>query len=116
MSPSAASKAAVAASESRPVSADKMRTARARNFVFRACTLVIRLPFTYPSFAKDDVDNMFSTIFCAVTEQENPETRNLSFESSLEIVRLMNEQDSLVAPAVALVLPEIGRTVKIKCD
>lgn len=46
-----------------------------------------------------------------VTEQENPETRNLSFQSSLEIVRLMNEQDSLVAPAVALVLPEIGRAV-----
>src|SRR5687768_2946070 len=46
-----------------------------------------------------------------VTEQENPETRNLSFQSSLEIARLMNEQDSLVAPAVALVLPEIGRAV-----
>ena len=46
-----------------------------------------------------------------VTEQENPETRNLSFQSSLEIVRLMNEQDSLVGPAVALVLPEIGRAV-----
>ena len=46
-----------------------------------------------------------------VTEQENPDTRNLSFQSSLEIVRLMNEQDSLVAPAVALVLPEIGRAV-----
>ncbi len=46
-----------------------------------------------------------------VTEQENPETRNLSFQSSLEIARLMNEQDSLVAPAVALVIPEIGRAV-----
>ena len=46
-----------------------------------------------------------------VTEQENPETRNLSFQSSLEIARLMNEQDSLVAPAVALVLPEIGRAI-----
>ena len=46
-----------------------------------------------------------------ITEQENPETRNLSFQSPLEIVRLMNEQDSLVAPAVASVLPEIGRAV-----
>ncbi|HKO44747.1 MAG TPA: N-acetylmuramic acid 6-phosphate etherase [Pyrinomonadaceae bacterium] len=46
-----------------------------------------------------------------VTEQENPETRNLSFQCSLEIVRLMNEQDSLVAPAVALALPEIGRAI-----
>ena len=46
-----------------------------------------------------------------VTEQENPETRNLSFQSPLEIVRLMNEQDSLVAPAVALVLAEIGRAI-----
>ena len=66
MSPSAASNAAVAASEFKPVSADKMRTARARNLVFRVCTLVIRLPVTYPSFASDAVDNMFSTIFCAV--------------------------------------------------
>jgi len=47
-----------------------------------------------------------------VTEQEHPETRNLSFQSPLEIVRLMNEQDSLVAPAVALVLPQIGRAVE----
>ena len=46
-----------------------------------------------------------------VTEQENPETRNLSFQTPLEMVRLINEQDSLVAPAVALVLPEIGRAV-----
>src|SRR5918993_4246000 len=46
-----------------------------------------------------------------VTEQENPETRNLSFQSPLEIVRLMNEQDSLVAPAVALVLPEVAEAV-----
>jgi N-acetylmuramic acid 6-phosphate etherase len=47
-----------------------------------------------------------------VTEQENPETRNLSFQSAQEIVRLMNEQDSLVAPAVALVLPEVSRAVE----
>ena len=47
-----------------------------------------------------------------VTEQENPDTRNLSFQSSQEIVRLINEQDSLVAPAVALVLPEVSRAVE----
>ncbi len=47
-----------------------------------------------------------------VTEQENRDTRNLSFQSAQEIVRLMNEQDSLVAPAIALVLPEVARAVE----
>jgi N-acetylmuramic acid 6-phosphate etherase len=46
-----------------------------------------------------------------VTEQENPRTANLSSQSSLEILRLMNEEDSLVAAAVGLVLPEIARAV-----
>jgi N-acetylmuramic acid 6-phosphate etherase len=47
-----------------------------------------------------------------LTEQENPNTTNLSSQSSLEIVRLMNEEDSLVAPAVGLVLSEIARAVE----
>ena len=46
-----------------------------------------------------------------VTEQENPATRNLSFQSSLEIVRLMNEQDALVAPAVAGVLEQVASAI-----
>ncbi|HKO60274.1 MAG TPA: N-acetylmuramic acid 6-phosphate etherase [Pyrinomonadaceae bacterium] len=47
-----------------------------------------------------------------VTEQENPATRNLSFQTAQEIVRLINEQDALVAPAVRLVLPEVSRAVE----
>ncbi len=46
-----------------------------------------------------------------VTEQENLRTANLSSQTSLEILRLMNEEDSLVAPAVGLVLPEVARAV-----
>jgi N-acetylmuramic acid 6-phosphate etherase len=45
------------------------------------------------------------------TEQENPRTSNLSSLSSLEIVRVMNEEDALVAAAVGAVLPEISQAV-----
>jgi N-acetylmuramic acid 6-phosphate etherase len=46
-----------------------------------------------------------------VTEQENPNTVHLSSQSSLEIVRLMNEEDSLVSAAVCAVLSEVARAV-----
>jgi N-acetylmuramic acid 6-phosphate etherase len=47
-----------------------------------------------------------------LTEQENPRTTKLSSLSPLEIVRLINEEDSLVAAAVAKVLPDISRAVE----
>lgn len=46
-----------------------------------------------------------------VTEQENPRTSNLSSLSSADIVRVMNDEDGLVAGAVGAVLPEIGEVV-----
>ena len=46
-----------------------------------------------------------------ITEQENPRTQNLSSFSSLEIVRVMNEEDAMVAAAVAAVAPEISQAV-----
>lgn len=46
-----------------------------------------------------------------VTEQENPRTKNLSSLSSLEIVRLMNDEDALVATAVATVVPDVARAI-----
>jgi N-acetylmuramic acid 6-phosphate etherase len=46
-----------------------------------------------------------------ITEQENSRTSNLSSLSAAEIVRLMNEEDALVAAAVARVLPEVERAV-----
>jgi N-acetylmuramic acid 6-phosphate etherase len=46
-----------------------------------------------------------------VTEQENPRTSNLSSLSVAEIVRLMNAEDALVAPAVAQVLSEVEKAV-----
>lgn len=46
-----------------------------------------------------------------VTEQENPNTWNLSELETLEIVRKMNQEDALVAGAVARELPQIARVV-----
>jgi N-acetylmuramic acid 6-phosphate etherase len=46
-----------------------------------------------------------------VTEQDNPRSQNLSSLSSVEIVRLMNEEDALVATAVQRVLPAIARAI-----
>jgi N-acetylmuramic acid 6-phosphate etherase len=46
-----------------------------------------------------------------VTEQENLNTTNLSSLASREIVRLMNDEDMLVASAIGLVLPEVVQAV-----
>ena len=46
-----------------------------------------------------------------VTEQENLKTANLSSLPVREIIRLMNEEDALVAQAISLVLPEVERAV-----
>jgi len=46
-----------------------------------------------------------------VTEQENLKTSNLSSSSVGEIVRLMNDEDALVAPAIALVLPQVEQAI-----
>lgn len=47
----------------------------------------------------------------AITEQENPRTRQIDQLPTVEIVRLMNEEDHRVAEAVRLVLPNIARAV-----
>ena len=47
-----------------------------------------------------------------VTEQENPRTRGLSRLPTAEVLRLMNEEDAGVAPAVGRVLPEVERAVE----
>ncbi|HSE34442.1 MAG TPA: N-acetylmuramic acid 6-phosphate etherase [Pyrinomonadaceae bacterium] len=46
-----------------------------------------------------------------VTEQENPRTKNLSSATTAEILALMNEEDALVAPAVARVLGDVTKAV-----
>ncbi len=46
-----------------------------------------------------------------ITEQENSRTSNLSSLSVADIVRLMNEEDALVAAAVASVLPQVEKAV-----
>lgn len=47
-----------------------------------------------------------------ITEQENPSTSNLSSLSPREIIRLMNDEDALVAGAVGLALNEVGEAVE----
>ncbi|HEV7746803.1 MAG TPA: N-acetylmuramic acid 6-phosphate etherase [Pyrinomonadaceae bacterium] len=46
-----------------------------------------------------------------ITERENPNSRNLSSSSTREIVRLMNDEDARLAPAIALVLSDVERAV-----
>ena len=47
----------------------------------------------------------------AVTEQENPNTKDIDRVSTLEAVRLINEEDKKVAAAVERVLPEIAAAI-----
>ena len=46
-----------------------------------------------------------------VTEQENPRTREIGRLPTVEVVRLMNEEDARVAEAVGRALPEVARAV-----
>jgi len=47
----------------------------------------------------------------SITEEENPRTANIGSLSSPEIVRLMNDEDALVAGAVTAALAEVARAV-----
>ena len=47
-----------------------------------------------------------------ITEQENLKTINLSSLPVREIIRLMNDEDALVAQAISLVLPDVERAVE----
>jgi N-acetylmuramic acid 6-phosphate etherase len=46
-----------------------------------------------------------------LTEQENPRTAQISSLPTIEVVRLMNEEDARVAEAVGRVLPEVAQAV-----
>ena len=46
-----------------------------------------------------------------LTEQENPRTEQISSLSTADIVRLMNDEDALVAQAVRKTLPSITQAV-----
>ena len=47
-----------------------------------------------------------------LTEQENPNSSNLSSSTVSEIIRLMNDEDTLVASAIGLVLPQVELAVE----
>jgi len=46
-----------------------------------------------------------------ITEQENPRSKDLSSQSTAEVVALMNEEDALVAAAVQRVLGDVVKAV-----
>jgi N-acetylmuramic acid 6-phosphate etherase len=48
-----------------------------------------------------------------LTEQTNPNTRDIDRRSTLEIVTLINREDKKVAEAVQLVLPQIARAIDL---
>jgi N-acetylmuramic acid 6-phosphate etherase len=48
-----------------------------------------------------------------ITEQENLKTTNLSSLPVREIIRLMNDEDALVAQAITLVLSDVERAVEV---
>jgi N-acetylmuramic acid 6-phosphate etherase len=54
---------------------------------------------------------MTTEIGLPITEQENPRSKDLSSQSTREIVALMNEEDHLVAAAVKLVLDDVAKAV-----
>jgi len=47
-----------------------------------------------------------------ITEQENPRSREIGSLPVADVLRLMNEEDALVAEAVRRVLPEVARAVE----
>lgn len=49
------------------------------------------------------------------TEQRNPNTLYIDCADSAEIVRLMNEEDKKIAPAVEQVLPQVAKAVDAIC-
>lgn len=52
----------------------------------------------------------------APTEKRNPRTARIDRLSAIEILRLLNDEDALVAGAVADVLPDLARAVDIVAD
>src|SRR5881409_3723891 len=51
-----------------------------------------------------------------LTEQRNPRTQRIDVASSLEIVDLINAEDSTVAPAVHAVRAELARAIDLVVD
>ena len=51
-----------------------------------------------------------------LTEQRNPLTKSIDVLPTLEMVRLINREDHLVAPAVEKVCPEIAQAVDLIAD
>src|SRR5919205_1348747 len=47
-----------------------------------------------------------------ITEAENPRTAEIARLPTLEVVRLMNDEDARVAEAVRAVLPDVARAVE----
>ncbi len=55
------------------------------------------------------------TNFC-LTEAENTKTQNIDLANSLEIVKMMNQEDQKVALAIEKILPEIAQVVDVMVE
>ena len=55
--------------------------------------------------------NLEGPDFLPITEQENLNTRNLSSQTTGDIVRTMNDEDTLVASAVGLVRHDVEQAI-----
>ena len=55
----------------------------------------------------------FTEVAALATEAVNPRTRRLDRASTLGVLKLLNREDLLVAPAVRQVLPDVARAVEI---
>jgi N-acetylmuramic acid 6-phosphate etherase len=61
----------------------------------------------------EDKNDIFDQITELTTEQRNPRTRQIDLAPTLEIVRLINQEDRLVAEAVGKALEDIARVVEL---
>jgi N-acetylmuramic acid 6-phosphate etherase len=58
-------------------------------------------------------DELEAVKVAAPTERANPRTLDIDLRSTLDMLKLINDEDRLVAPAVRVVLPELAKAVEL---
>lgn len=61
-------------------------------------------------------NNLFNEISLLATEQNNPRSKDIDIATTEEILKIINDEDSLVASAVANEIPSISRAVELIVD
>ncbi|RJL32752.1 N-acetylmuramic acid 6-phosphate etherase [Bailinhaonella thermotolerans] len=62
------------------------------------------------------VSNIETVRVAAPTERANPRTAGIDLLPTIDVLRLINDEDALVAPAVRAVLPELAKAVDLGVD